>query len=712
MTLLRLYMILRMVSQRGGLRPPRFPATDSPSNLPGVCLCLALLESPPLNLKALWARLTVATLLPVALVTMTLYTIFASYLEERVDSARQTTEALLASEYDMLLRGMNESFNQVLATAEYPLLSRVLARQTATQTPSWGLAAQNDWEQLETLFDTLLTHFGRYTRLAVIDTNGHEWVTATAMPPLPRPPVFGLGATPAFQEAMRLQSRDLYVSPPRLGASGEDAALVTTVIDIATSIFDERGQRLGVLLFTLDWSRLTANLPHAREDAREDGRGEALLVDAQGSWLLPGSDGQGDRFGQPLMNLWPAAWEAVSARNQGMATLDEHLLGFRSHDIRTQHYRSQAGMIVSQPETLPWRLGILMPRPSLAGLLKENPVQLLAIALVYLLSVAFGVFWVLSNHRLRGLRQRALQFSREARQYAGEVQDLYEHAPCGYHSLDSNGRVVKINRTELDWLGYRAAEVIDKRHYRDFVTPETREAFDAAFRQVLGQGQEGCAECELLCRDGTHLPVVIQATAQVTEEGFQYSRAMVFDLSERKQLEERLAKQALTDPLTGLGNRRYLEGQAAREIARAQRSGAPLSLIAVDLDHFKCINDTYGHDVGDLVLQDFANTARDLLRDGDVLCRMGGEEFAVLLPDTTHEQAMLVAERLREAVATTPARVGHAVTADGMLAYSTSLGVTLVSAGEASLKPAIKRADQGLYAAKEAGRNRVHWEEA
>ncbi|MDW7749127.1 MAG: PAS domain S-box protein, partial [Halomonas sp.] len=120
--------------------------------------------------KSLWARLTVALVVPVGLVTLTLTPILASHLEERFDSTRRSAESLLASEYDLLLRGMNESFNQVLATAEYPLLRRFLSRQAAAETPTWGLAAQSDWRQLEVLFDTLLTHFGRYTRLAVIDT--------------------------------------------------------------------------------------------------------------------------------------------------------------------------------------------------------------------------------------------------------------------------------------------------------------------------------------------------------------------------------------------------------------------------------------------------------------------------------------------------------------------------------------------------------------
>ncbi|APX94755.1 PAS domain S-box protein [Halomonas sp. 1513] len=657
-------------------------------------------------IQPLWARLTVAVLLPVALVSLTLAPIFTSHLNERVDASRRSAEALLASEYDLLLRSMNESFNQVLATAEYPLLRRFLSRQHEALTPTWGLASQNDWDQLAALFDTLLTHFGRYTRLAVVDTEGREWVATSTVPQLSRPPVADHDATTAFHKAMSLQARDLYVSSIRLGASGGEQAPLTTVIDIATPIIGDSGERLGVLLFTLDWSLLTTTLP----SALDEGPGEALLVDAQGKWLLPDTEGQQQRFGRPLQALGQDAWSALSASNQGTALLADHLLAFRSHDIRTQHYRSQAGMILSEAETQPWRLGILMPRPSLWGLLKENPFQLLAIALVYLLSGAFGVFWVLSSHRLRELRQRALVFSREARQYAGEVQDLYEHAPCGYHSLDSHGRVIKINRTELKWLGYRADEVIDKRHYRDFVTTETRAAFDAAFQKVLCEGQEGRAECELSCRDGTRLWVAIHATAHVTEEGFQYSRATVFDLSDRKALETRLERQALTDPLTGLGNRRALEDQAAMEIARAKRSGAPLSLVAIDLDHFKRINDTYGHDVGDLVLQAFATLARQVLRDGDVLCRMGGEEFAVLLPDTNREQALQVAERLREAVATTPVKIDQDATGDGVLAYTTSLGVTLVSAGESSLKPAIKRADQGLYAAKEAGRNRAHWQ--
>src|SRR5690554_168179 len=106
------------------------------------------IEAPPLIIKPLWARLTVAVLLPVVLATLALAPIFTSHLAERVDSSRQSAESLLASEYDLLLRGMDESFNKVLATAELPLLRRFLSRQSIADTPAWGLAAQSDWSRL------------------------------------------------------------------------------------------------------------------------------------------------------------------------------------------------------------------------------------------------------------------------------------------------------------------------------------------------------------------------------------------------------------------------------------------------------------------------------------------------------------------------------------------------------------------------------------
>jgi diguanylate cyclase (GGDEF)-like protein/PAS domain S-box-containing protein len=161
--------------------------------------------------------------------------------------------------------------------------------------------------------------------------------------------------------------------------------------------------------------------------------------------------------------------------------------------------------------------------------------------------------------------------------------------------------------------------------------------------------------------------------------------------------QEELARLATTDPLTGLANRRAFEARLAEEIARA-RDGRPLSLVALDLDHFKDVNDTFGHDVGDAVLRELAVRMRAAARAADVVARVGGEEFAWLLPGCTARQAHAAAERLRAAVETTPFGVA---------------GVRTLSAGVAQLAGGddrgglVRRADALLYVAKRDGRNRV-----
>lgn len=169
-------------------------------------------------------------------------------------------------------------------------------------------------------------------------------------------------------------------------------------------------------------------------------------------------------------------------------------------------------------------------------------------------------------------------------------------------------------------------------------------------------------------------------------------------------LEGRMAQlrlQAFSDALTGLGNRRWLAENAATEIARAKRERTPLSVIAFDLDHFKRINDAYGHEAGDEVLIAVAEAARRILRPYDLLARIGGEEFCALLPGTDQRGAHAIAERLRGEIAAIalPSLQGHAVTA--------SFGVHEGQLPAQRFREMLRHADERLYEAKRAGRNRV-----
>lgn len=184
-----------------------------------------------------------------------------------------------------------------------------------------------------------------------------------------------------------------------------------------------------------------------------------------------------------------------------------------------------------------------------------------------------------------------------------------------------------------------------------------------------------------------------------------FLRSILEDLA-RQELAEanlKLAVQAHTDSLTGLHNRRSFEELARREFARAARNGSPLTLLLIDIDHFKQVNDTHGHDVGDKVLQSVAKLAKRELREHDVLARFGGEEFIALLPSLKQDDAYLVAERLRACLA--QCRIAVNDSTDITITISIGLSGHRQEAGDLGMM--IKAADKALYQAKEEGRNRV-----
>ena len=173
-------------------------------------------------------------------------------------------------------------------------------------------------------------------------------------------------------------------------------------------------------------------------------------------------------------------------------------------------------------------------------------------------------------------------------------------------------------------------------------------------------------------------------------------------LSELEEKNRELQELAYYDPLTGLPNRRFFFEHASLIFEEVKRHEKPLSLLAMDIDHFKKINDTYGHDVGDVVLKTFAGLLRGMVRQSDICARLGGEEFVVLLPNTDLEGAKVLAERIRTAVAKNP--VEHDST---VIVFTVSIGVSQYRKGMQNIYELIKEADIALYRAKEGGRNRV-----
>ena len=161
---------------------------------------------------------------------------------------------------------------------------------------------------------------------------------------------------------------------------------------------------------------------------------------------------------------------------------------------------------------------------------------------------------------------------------------------------------------------------------------------------------------------------------------------------------------AITDGLTGLHNRRYMESHLGTLVDQASMRGKPLAVLVLDIDYFKAVNDTWGHDAGDEVLREFAQRLRKSVRGIDLVCRLGGEEFVVVMPDTDAGVASIVAERIRNRVAGEPFAIHKGARA---IDVTVSIGMAQRLGGDTDADTILKRADQALYRAKRDGRNRV-----
>ena len=269
---------------------------------------------------------------------------------------------------------------------------------------------------------------------------------------------------------------------------------------------------------------------------------------------------------------------------------------------------------------------------------------------------------------------------------------------------------VSLNAQWLGMLGFSADEValpqpVDT--WLERLHPGDRARFDAALAAHLAQRALNL-QCEVRMRhrQGHWVWVMVSGhVASRTPDGSpQRLVGVQQDISERRAMAERLEALAMTDTLTGLPNRRHFMQAMDYQYGRVKRDPAlPVGVLMLDIDHFKRVNDTYGHAGGDVVLRAFAEAITGQLRETDIAGRLGGEEFAVVLPDTDAAGGRRVAEKLRQAVEAMRVTLDNGT----VVQITTSLGLTLMHAEDTRPDGALARADSALYRAKREGRNRV-----
>lgn len=292
------------------------------------------------------------------------------------------------------------------------------------------------------------------------------------------------------------------------------------------------------------------------------------------------------------------------------------------------------------------------------------------------------------------LLRRERRLSQQVAEAARVVSAVVEHTPNAVALVDQRtGKIKQGNATLKAVFGAMASagESFDQL----FASPSDW----AAVRD--GKRAEPCA---MLARSGlVHMLVRRTHLGESAGDNDDLLLVILVDVDEQYQQISQLRSQADFDPLTGLPNRRHFERAAAQAVAMAQRHQTQVAVLGLDLDHFKRVNDTWGHAAGDQVLAEVARLFKASLRGQDLPARVGGEEFAAILPGADAEQARSVAERIRMAVQATPVLLE-----DAQVVHMTlSIGVAMYRPGEADLQAALKRADAALYRAKQSGRNRV-----
>ncbi len=316
-------------------------------------------------------------------------------------------------------------------------------------------------------------------------------------------------------------------------------------------------------------------------------------------------------------------------------------------------------------------------------------------ALTYiLLSIAFIM--------LRG-DEMAFKLSKteaEVEKYNRRIEEIIKSSPFPIIiSRLSDDRLILANNNAVKLFGINPAE-LERYHLKDFFA-------DADNRQLLTERLESEREVQdfevLVKTPLSETPFWLLASANVIDYNYDVVLYSAYqDITSRKNREALLKNQATRDPLTSLFNRRYFEDEVSKQILKAKTDGTPFSVLMIDADKFKNVNDTYGHKVGDKVLIELASTSERALRDKDIVARYGGEEFVVFLPGISAEQARGVADRLRESIASVVVYSDE----NRPVSFTVSIGVSSFEISD-NIDTLIKTADEALYRAKQNGRNRV-----
>lgn len=292
-----------------------------------------------------------------------------------------------------------------------------------------------------------------------------------------------------------------------------------------------------------------------------------------------------------------------------------------------------------------------------------------------------------------------------------ELEHLLEFAPCVLYKYvllpNSNGRLLYVSPGSSDLLGLHAKDMMDDiDNFWNIVYPSDLERLQAEDNSANQQGEFFVSDVRI--NNPSKGAIWIRLSSKPSNEyyeGSQVWNGYMVDISDTKRLEAELEERARRDAMTQLWNKSEIVSALSEELSRFERDNLPFSIMIMDLDHFKAINDNHGHLVGDDVLLKFTEIASSELREVDILGRFGGEEFLAIIHNASQEETMVIAERIRQSVEITSFTEGAT-----SFSITVSIGITEVKkTHKQTPEEVIKRADDALYQAKQDGRNTIRF---
>lgn len=598
-----------------------------------------------------------------------------------------------------LVRQESRVFTTLLAShlSDTVFLARVVAYHLDTHNPQ-ELAIRH----LKPILLAVAQQRQNYHQVRYLDLRGREAIRVNLEDGLARVVASGelqdKSDRDYFERAAPLPTGRVYIS--RFDLNIEDGKVEVPyrpTLRFASAVFDGSGRKRGVVVLNFMGARLLSHLRNASAISR----GYLLMANREGYWLIgPGTDQEwgfllSARAESRMSKRFPEAWPRLAKAEKGQFRTERGLFTFQN--LGVDHVSDAlSGVLRGVTGDEVFRIISWVPPDALA----PGGRSWLLVGVMAILSGVAVFFWLWARVRVRNAQ--AEDELRESEETMAAVGDSVQDAII---MVGAGDRVAFWNPAAERMFGYSLQEMQSKPMHALLAGPDdakkAHEALEIFYRTGKGPLLGTVREVEGRRRDQSTVPLEL-ALSSVRLRGEWLGVASIRDITERKRYEAQLQHLATTDPLTGLANRRHFMDLANQAFSQAKRYGHPLSVIMIDVDHFKKVNDTYGHAAGDEVLRELAKVGTAALREVDVLGRLGGEEFAALLPETDEAGAVEVAERMRTAFAQ-----NEVATDQGTIYYTVSLGVAALAPAVSRVDDLINNSDAALYQAKEGGRNRV-----